>query len=98
MKRIFSKSTLIAFWNKHPETEQYVKTWYDSVLKADWQTPNDVKKTFGSASILKRNRVVFNINGNKFRLIAKINYEKQWLFILFVGTHNEYDKTDVDNV
>jgi mRNA interferase HigB len=98
MKRIFSKSTLIAFWNKHPETEQYVKTWYDSVLKADWQTPNDVKKTFGSASILKRNRVVFNIKGNKFRLIAKINYEKQWLFILFVGTHNEYDKIDVDNV
>jgi mRNA interferase HigB len=98
MKRIFSKSTLIAFWNKHPETEQYVKTWYDSVLKADWQTPNDVKKTFGSASILKRNGVVFNIKGNKFRLIAKINYEKQWLFILFVGTHNEYDKIDVDNV
>ena len=98
MKRIFSKSTLIAFWEKHPETEQYFKTWYDSVLKANWFSPQDVKNTFGSASILKSNRVVFNIKGNKYRLIAKVNYEKQWLFILFIGTHNDYNKVNADNV
>jgi mRNA interferase HigB len=96
MERIFSKSTLREFWEKNPESEQYLKTWHDTAMNADWKSPNDVKQTYANASILKDRRIVFNIKGNTFRLIAKINYEKQWIFIRFIGTHTEYDKIDAN--
>lgn len=98
MKRILAKSTLKAFWEKHPTSEQYLKTWHETVLKANWNNPNDVKQTFVNASILKENRIVFNIKGNSFRLIAKFNFEKKWVFIKFIGTHSEYDKIDANIV
>lgn len=98
MSRIFSKSTLRLFWEKHPETEQYLKTWFDIAQNAAWKTPADVKQVYANASILKDNRVVFNIKGNSYRLVVKINYEKQWLFIRFIGTHNEYDQIDANTI
>jgi len=98
MKRIFAKSTLREYWEKQPDSEQYLKTWHDTVLSSDWETPNDVKETYASASILKNSRIVFNIKGNAFRLVAKFNFEKQWVFIKFIGTHAEYDKIDVNNI
>ena len=98
MERIFSKSTLRAFWEIHAEAEQYLKTWYETVKNADWKTPTEVKQTYANASILKNNRIVFNIKGNSYRLIAKFNFEKQWLFIRFIGTHNEYDKIDANTI
>ncbi len=98
MERIFSKSTLRAFWEIHAETEQYLKTWYETVKNADWKTLNDVKQTYANASILKNNRIVFNIVGNSYRLIAKFNFEKQWIFIRFIGTHIEYDKIDANTI
>ena len=64
MERIFSKGTLRQFWEKHPETEQYLKTWHETAMKSDWKSPNDVKNTYANASILKNQRVVFNIKGN----------------------------------
>jgi len=63
-----------------------------------WKTPSDVKKSYANASILKNGRIVFNIKGNSYRLIVRINYEKQWVFIRFIGTHSEYDKIDADNI
>ena len=98
MERIFSKSTLRAFWEIHVDAEQYLKTWYETVKNADWKTPTEVKQTYANASILKNNRIVFNIKGNSYRLIAKFNFEKQWLFIRFIGTHNEYDKIDANTI
>ena len=98
MKRVFAKSTLKEYWKKHPDAEQYLKTWYDIALSSNWKTPNDVKKTYSTASILKDNRVVFNIKGNSFRLIAKFNFEKQWIFIKFIGTHEEYDKINAQTI
>ena len=98
MERIFAKSTLREFWKKYPDTEQYLKTWYDTVKSSDWKTPNDVKVTYAIASILKSGRIVFNIKGNSFRLVAKVNFEKQWVFIKFIGTHNEYDNIDANNI
>ncbi len=86
------------FWVKHPDSEQYLKTWYDTVLSSVWKTPSDVKKTFSHASILKNNTVVFNIKGNKYLLITKINYEKQWIFVKFPGTHDEYNDLDADMI
>jgi len=98
MERIFAKSTLRQFWERRPDSEHYLKTWYDTAMNSDWKTPNDVKKTYPNASILKNNRVVFNIKGNSYRLVTKFNYEKQFIFIRFIGTHAEYDKIDADNI
>ena len=94
MERIFAKSTLREFWEKNPDSEQYLKTWYDTARSSDWKNPNDVKQKYANASILKDSRIVFNIKGNSYRLVAKFNFEKQWIFVRFIGTHNEYDKID----
>lgn len=98
MKRIIAKRTLREFWENHADSEQYLKTWYDTAKKAEWFSPNDVKQTYISASILKNSRVVFNIKGNSYRLVVKFNYERQWAFIRFIGTHAEYDKIDADTI
>lgn len=98
MERIVAKRTLREFWEKHAEVEQYLKTWYDTAKNSDWKTPNDVKNTYSNASILKYERVVFNIKGNDYRLIVKFNFEKSWIFIRFIGTHAEYDKIDANTI
>lgn len=98
MKRIIAKRTLKEFWEKYPDCEQYLKTWYEIAKASNWLNPNDVKQTYASASIIKDNRVVFNVKGNSYRLVVKFNYERQWAFIRFVGTHSEYDKIDVETV
>ncbi len=98
MERIFSKSTLKDFWLKNPDSEQYLKTWFDTAMNANWKTPNEVKQTYANASILKDSRIVFNIKGNTYRLVAKFNFEKQWIFIRFIGTHSEYEKIDANSI
>jgi len=98
MERIFSKSTLREYWEKYPDSEQYLKTWYDTAMSSDWLTPNDVKQTYANASILKDSRIVFNVKGNSYRLVVKFNFEKQWIFIRFIGTHLEYDKIDANKI
>ncbi len=98
MKRILTRRALKEFWEKYPDSEQYLKTWYEITKVADWKSPNEIKKSYASASILKGNRVVFNIKGNKYRLIVKFNYQRQWAFIRFVGTHSEYDKIDAETI
>ncbi|MCD4674887.1 MAG: type II toxin-antitoxin system HigB family toxin [Desulfobacula sp.] len=85
MNRIFAKSTLRAYWKKYPDSEQYLKTWYDITMSSDWTTPADVKQTYANASILKENRIVFNIKGDSCRLVVKFNFEKQWIFIRSLG-------------
>jgi mRNA interferase HigB len=98
MERIFSKSTLREYWEKHPETEQYLKTWYDTAMSSTWKTPNDVKQAYLTSSILKDSRIVFNIKGNSYRLVVKFNFEKQWAFIRFIGTHAEYDRINANTI
>ncbi|MBD2752844.1 type II toxin-antitoxin system HigB family toxin [Spirosoma validum] len=98
MKRIIAKRTLKEFWEKHSNAEQYLKTWYETAKQANWKSPNDIKNTYANASIVAGNRVVFNIKGNDYRLIVKFNYQRQWAFIRFVGTHAEYDKVDAETV
>ncbi|MEA4936693.1 MAG: type II toxin-antitoxin system HigB family toxin [Paludibacter sp.] len=98
MERIFSKGTLRLFWEKYPDAEQYLKTWYETAINADWRSPTDIKSSYVNASILKSQRIVFNIKGNTYRLIAKFNFEKQWIFIRFIGTHKEYDKIDANTI
>ncbi len=98
MKRIIAKKTLREYWGKHSDSEQYLKTWYETAKLSKWKSPNDVKKTYVNASVLHDNRVVFNIKGNSYRLIVKFNYEREWAFIRFIGTHAEYDKIDAEKI
>jgi mRNA interferase HigB len=96
--RVFAKKILREFWEKQNDSEEQLKTWYNEALKAVWATPNDIKSEYPKASILKSGRVVFNICGNKYRLIVQINYSRKWVFIRFIGTHNEYDKIDANKI
>jgi mRNA interferase HigB len=96
--RIIARSTLKRFWAKHGDSEQPLKSWFKVAKNAKWKDPNDVKSCYKSASILLQGRVVFNIAGNKYRLVAHINYAKGILFIKFIGTHYEYDKINAQTV
>ncbi len=98
MKRILSKKTLRKFWEKYPNSKDYFETWYETVKLATWNSPNKIQQFYATISILKNSRVVFNIKGNDYRLVAKINYRKQWLFIRFIGTHLEYDQIDANKI
>lgn len=95
---IISRKTLSDYWAKVPETEQALKSWFAEAEKAQWENPAEIKEKYRSASILKNNRVVFNICGNKYRLIVRINYGSKTVFIRFVGTHAEYDKINAEEV
>ena len=96
--RVIAKSTLRDFWIKHGDCEQPLKAWYQETLKAKWKSYNELKKEYPSASILKDNRVVFNIKGNSYRLIVKFNLDFQICWIRFIGTHAEYDKIDANSI
>lgn len=92
--RVIAKKTLREFWQKHSDCEQPLKAWYEEAVEARWETPTDIKENYPSASILHDNRVVFNIKGNRYRLVVKINYKYGIVWIRFVGTHSKYDETD----
>lgn len=96
--RVIAKRTIRAFWEKHPDSEQQLMVWYREASKATWNNPNEIKSHYASASILKNSRVVFNICGNKYRLVVEINFPRKWVFIRFIGTHNEYDSIDANNI
>lgn len=96
--RVIAKKILRDFWEKHADSEEQLKTWYKEASKASWKSPMDIKAEYANASILKSGRAVFNICGNKYRIIVDINYVRQWVFIRFVGTHDEYDKVDADKI
>jgi len=98
VKRIIAKRTIREFWEKHPDSKEYLQTWYETVKGAKWKNPNEIKQFYTTISILKNSRVVFNIKGNDYRLVAKINYKKQWLFIRFIGTHKDYDAIDANTI
>ena len=96
--RIIAKRTLREFWMLYPDAEQPLMAWYRAAKRADWATPADVKAQYRNASLLGNERVVFNIAGNKYRLIVAINYAFQAIYIRFVGTHSAYDKIDAREV
>ena len=96
--RIISKKRLREFCERYEDAEQSLLSWYREVEKEDWDTPAEVKEKYRSASILGDNRVVFNIKGNKYRLVVKIKYEHRVVYIRFVGTHAQYDAIDAEEV
>lgn len=97
--RIFSRSSLIAFWQQHADVEQALRLWFSIVEKATWAGPADVRAVFGTADFLPDNRIVFNIKGNAYRLVVQVKYGPLFLvFIRFVRTHAEYDKIEASKV
>jgi len=98
--RIISKQKLTSFWNipEYHDAEEPLKAWYAEAKAASWHHPADVKAKYGSASVLKDNRVVFNIAGNKYRLVVKIHYNTSIAYIRFVGTHAQYDEIDAEMI
>ena len=96
--RIIAKKILRDFWKQHPDSEHQLKAWYQETSNAEWETPNKIKIEYPTASFLVDNRVVFNIKGNHYRLIVKINYDYQMIWIRFIGTHAEYDKINAKTI
>ena len=96
--RIIAKRTLRAFWERHPRARGPLEAWHQEVAQADWAGPSGVKAQFRSASVLEGNRVVFNIAGNRYRLVVKINYPYRIVYVRFIGTHKDYDQIDVNTV
>ena len=96
--RIISKRTLRDYWLKYPECEQPLLSWYKVAIKAKWSNFNDVKSQFGSCKIVGNDRIVFKIKGNNYRLIIKISFDNQLIWIRFLGTHSEYDLINAKSV
>ena len=95
---IHNRSTLIAFYTKHPDCKGSLEKWYHDVETCLWEKPSDVVRDFNTARTLKNNRAIFEINRNDYRLIVEINYSKGWVFIKFIGTHAQYDKIDPEKI
>lgn len=98
--RIIAVSRLRDFWTQsgRGDSEQPLRTWVHVVRSADWSKPTDVKLTFRSADILRNGRAVFDIGGNKYRLVAAIHYRGQRVYVRFIGTHAEYDKINAEQI
>ena len=99
--RVIALSTLKAFWAggaPYQDAREPTLAWYRDVLAADWAAPASVKLQFGSASILKDGRVVFNLGGNKYRLVVWINYPYRVVYVRFIGTHRQYDAIDAQTI
>jgi mRNA interferase HigB len=96
--RIIARKTLREYAERHPEIAGQLDAWYHDTRRADWATPADLISVYRSASILPNRRVVFNIKGNRYRLVVAINYAHRIVYVRWFGTHQEYDKVDVTTV
>ena len=97
--QIIAKSRLRDFWERHPQSRRPLSEWYKLVSSAKWSGPSDVKATFGNAvDFVADNRIIFDISGNKFRLIVHVAYSYQRVLIKFVGTHADYDRIDAESI
>jgi mRNA interferase HigB len=98
--RIIAVGTLREFWSRpgRRDAEQPLRTWVHIVRAVDWSRPTDIKVLFNSADILANDRVVFNIGGNKYRLVAAVHYRGKRVYVRFIGTHAEYDAIDAARI
>lgn len=96
--RIIATKTLTSFWENYPMAKQSLLAWHDETSNAAWDSPQQLKQQFRNASIVSSKRVVFNIHGNSFRLIVDIEYRLKIVFIVWFGTHKDYDKIDANKI
>lgn len=95
---IIARKTLKEFWENYPDSKQSLEAWFYEAKTAQWKNSADIKARYNTASIINSERVVFNIRGNKYRLVVRINYQSGTVFIRFLGTHKMYDKIDVETI
>ena len=96
--RVIARRTLREFWERHPDAEGPLRAWFHDAEQAVWRGPADVKRAYANASVVSAQRIVFNIGGNKYRLIVAVNYAYRVCYVRFVGTHREYDRVDAKTV
>jgi mRNA interferase HigB len=96
--RIIAKKTLVQYWKRENLAENVLRAWFDEAMKAKWKNPAELKTQYTSASIINKKRIVFNIHGNTYRLIVDVEYQLQIIFIVWVGTHKEYNIIAVEEV
>jgi mRNA interferase HigB len=99
--RVISKQTLRQFWevsSGRSDARRALEAWHREARRATWKSPQEIKRQYATASVLKGGRVVFNICGNRYRLVVRINFGQQIAFVRFVGTHAEYDAIDAETV
>jgi len=82
------------FYEKHTHCKETLEKWYHDVKTKSWKKPGEITRDFNTSRTIKNDRVIFSINRNDYRLIAEVNYQREWVFIKFIGTHAEYDKVD----
>ena len=92
--RVIAKRTLREFWEKHKDCEQQLLSWYKIAKQSKWQSFEEVKSQFGTCKVVGSDRIIFKIKGNKYRLIVKITFVNQIIWIRFIGKHDEYDNID----
>ena len=97
--QVIACRTLCEFWERHPQAERPIRAWFAVVSKARWKGPDDVKRQFGATvDFVGDNRVIFDLGGNKYRLIVHVSYAFGRLLVKFVGTHADYDRVDPETV
>jgi mRNA interferase HigB len=96
--RIISRRALREFWDQHADAQQALQAWYHDARQAAWKTPSDIKNVYRNASFVGNNRVVFNIKGNQYRLVAAIQYQQGIVYIRFIGSHQDYQAIDVATI
>ena len=98
--RVIAKGSLQRFWERrgYGDAQAPLHCWYAEAVKANWRTPQDIKDHYASASICGNNRVVFNIGGNKYRLVVEVQYQAGIVWVKFVGTHAQYDRIDAETI
>ena len=96
--RVLGKPSLEAFWKSNADAEQPLQAWVSEAENAEWETPHHVRARYASASILGNKRVIFNIKGNRYRLVTEINYQFGIVLIRFIGTHAQYDRIDAETI
>lgn len=98
--RVISVKKLKDFWSKaaYRDAEQALRAWYAEAKKGDWSNSHQIKKMYGSASVIGNERVVFNICGNKYRLVVAVKYDFKIFYIRFVGTHHQYVRINVKEI
>lgn len=95
---VVARRTLVEFWRRRPTAQGPLSAWFEIARAAEWRTPNDIKAQFNSADFVGDNRVIFDVGGNKYRIVVRVSYRFKQVLIKFVGTHAEYDRIDPETV
>ena len=96
--RVISLKGLGSCWERHPASEQPLRAWSHEVEAEEWATPHDLRRRYGTASILGGGRVVFSVGANRYRVVAHVRYDLGRVYVRFVGTHAEYDRIDAETI